>query len=199
MIGQLNGTLVNKSSTEIIIDCGGVGYLAFVSVNTSESLPEVGKNVKVITLLIPKEDSLNLYAFASETERETFKLLTSISGIGPKIALGILSSVTVDDLQSIVISGNLHSLQKLPGVGKKTAERLLLELRDKITKIIPSEISDVQLKYSLIVQEALSALGTLGYSRLNADKAIKSALNDLSTDKLTAEQLIKSALKHAMS
>ncbi|OGU16197.1 MAG: Holliday junction DNA helicase RuvA [Ignavibacteria bacterium GWB2_35_12] len=199
MIGQLNGILINKTSTEIIIDCGGVGYTAYVSVNTSESLPEVGKNVKVITLLIPKEDSLNLYAFANEAERETFKLLISISGIGPKIALGILSSVTVDDLQSIVISGNLHSLQKLPGVGKKTAERLLLELRDKITKIIPAEVSDVHLKYSLIVQEALSALVTLGYSRLMADKAIKSALNDLSTDKLTAEQLIKSALKHAMS
>jgi len=199
MIGQLNGILLQKTSTEILIDCGGVGYLAFVSVNTSESLPAIGDNVKVITLLIPKEDSLNLYAFASEAERETFKLLISISGIGPKIALGILSSITVDDLQSIVISGNLHSLQKLPGVGKKTAERLLLELRDKITKIIPANVSDVQLKYSLIVQEALSALVTLGYSRLIADKAIKSALNDLSTDKLTAEQLIKSALKHAMS
>ena len=199
MIGQLSGTLIHKTSTEIIIDCGGVGYSAFVSVNTSDSLADAGNKIRVYTVLIPKEDALNLYAFENEPERETFKLLISISGIGPKIALGILSSVTVDDFQSIIISGNLHSLQKLPGIGKKTAERLLLELRDKITKIIPSGVSDIKIKYSLIVQEALSALVTLGYSRLVADKAIKSALNELSTDKLTAEQVIKSALKHAMS
>ncbi len=198
MIGQLKGILAAKNPTEIIVDCGGVGYMASVSVNTSENLPQVGDNVKVLTILIPKEDSLNLYAFSDESEREAFKMLISISGIGAKSALGILSSLTVEDLQTIIISGNLHSLQKLPGIGKKTAERLLLELKDKITKIRPVQITDTQINNFQIVQEALSALVTLGYSRIVADKAIRLAIAEARSEKISAEQLIKSALKFAI-
>ncbi|MGA2296183.1 MAG: Holliday junction branch migration protein RuvA [FCB group bacterium] len=197
MIAQLNGKLLSKNSTEVVIDCGGVGYIANVSVNTSERLPEIGENVKIFTLLIPREDAMQLFGFWNEAEREAFKILISVSGVGPKIALGILSSVTVEDLQKYILSNNLNALQKLPGIGKKTAERLALELRDKVIKLGVYDTSGLEGVPNRIAQEALSALLTLGYSRLIADKAIRLALSEKDGD-LNAELLIKKSLKYAM-
>ena len=198
MIAQLNGKLVFKSSTQAIIDCGGVGYSAFISVNTSEKLPEINNDVLLHTLLIPREDSLNLYGFIDKIEREAFKILISISGVGPKIALGILSSLSVADLQQYILQGNLHALTKLPGIGKKTAERLLLELKDKITKLGELDTSSIGIEHNLLKQEALSALLTLGYSRAIADKSIRKAYDEIKSDNLTAEMLIKVSLKYAI-
>lgn len=199
MIAQINGKLIAKNSTEVVVDCGGVGYLVFVSVVTSERLPDAGSNAMLYTLLIPREDALQLYGFWCEAEREAFKMLISISGVGPKIALGALSSVSLEELQVYVLSGNYHALQKLPGIGKKTAERLVLELKDKIAKLnIPGK-PDISKSTSLIAQESISALITLGYTRLVAEKAVKRAISDSESKSLTVEQIIKIALKYALS
>jgi holliday junction DNA helicase RuvA len=198
MIAQLKGILIFKSSTEAVIDCGGVGYLANISVNTSQELPEINQEVLIYTLLLPREDAINLYGFWTKSEREAFKILTSISGIGPKSALGILSSLTVEELQGYIIQGNINALQKLPGIGKKTAERLILELKDKITKLGDFEVSSIGYEQNLIKQEALSALVILGYSRIIAEKAVKKALDESVTKDITAERLIKVALKYAI-
>lgn len=198
MIAQLNGKLVFKNSTQAVIDCGGVGYLCLISVNTSEQLPDINNNVLLHTLLIPREDSLNLYGFIDKTEREAFKILISISGVGPKVALAILSSLTVEELQQYILQGNLHALIKLPGIGKKTAERLLLELKDKITKLGDFDSTSMAIGHNLLKQEALSALLTLGYSRAAADKSIRKAYDEIKGDNLTAEMLIKVSLKYAM-
>ena len=145
MIAQLRGKLVFKSSTEAIIDCCGVGYSVLISVNTSDSLPSIGDDVLLYTLLVHREDAMLLFGFKDVSEREAFKMLTSVSGIGGKIALGILSSLTVSALQQFVLGSNLVALQKLPGIGKKTAERLVLELKDKIINIGQQLKSELQL------------------------------------------------------
>ena len=197
MIALLKGKIYSKSSTEIIIDCNGVGYQVAVSVNTSEKLPDCDYEAKVFTLLIPREDSITLYGFAEESEREAFKMLISISGIGPKSAIGILSSVSVDELQEYVLTNNLHSLQKLPGVGKKTAERLLLELKDKAGKIATPQ-SKTKTNLNVFISEALAAMTTLGYSKPIAEKAIRQAADELQGQDASIEFLIKKALKYAM-
>ena len=198
MIAQLKGTLLSKYATEAVIDCNGVGYSVLISLNTSQHLPEEGQDVLIFTLLIPREDALTLYGFWSQAEREAFKVLISISGIGPKSALGILSSLSVDELQLIIAQGNLIALQKLPGVGRKTAERLMLELKDKIGKLGEYDTSAIGYGKNMIKQEALSALLTLGYSRITAEKSIRKVLDEAGTNDISAEQLIKLSLKYAI-
>lgn len=198
MIAQLRGILLLKSSTEIVVDCNGVGYSAFVSINTSDNLPGQGEEVQIYTLLIPKEDALQLYAFSTIAEREAFKQLISISGIGPKTSLGILSSVSVESLQEYILSGNLVALAKLPGIGKKTAERIVLELRDKILKLGEFVPQTTDTKQRLIKQEAVSALITLGYSQSIAEKAVRKVLSEDETKDISAEKLIKKALRYTI-
>lgn len=198
MIAQIRGKILSKTATEIIVDCNGVGYQIIISLNTSINLPEEGAEITILTLLIPREDAMVLYGFWSKAERELFKTLISISGIGPKSAISILSSVTVEELQLYIIQGNLNALQKLPGIGKKTAERLLLELKGKIDKIGDIDSSSVGFEQNLIKQEAMSALLTLGYSRVVAEKSIKKAFDEIGKNDLTAESLIKLSLKYAV-
>jgi len=198
MISQLKGTLIEKTPTEIVVDCGGVGYSALVSVRTSDELPKIGENVTIKTLLIPRDDALNLFGFLTEMERNTFKLLISISGIGPKMAIGILSSVAITDFQEYIASGNANAITKLPGIGKKTAQRLILELKDKINLLGGGSASVFAKEQNLIKQEALSALITLGYSRAVAEKSIKRAIDELGSSEITAEILIRNSLKFAL-
>ena len=194
MIASLNGKIIRKSSTEIVIECGGVGYSAMISLNSSSNLPDVGSNGFIYTILIPREDSLQLFGFSDEQEREAFKMLITIAGIGPKTALGILSSVTPENLADYIMVNNISALKKLPGIGIKTAERISLELKDKIFNLLgtgkPGEKLD-----NLIIKEALSALVTLGYNRLTAEKAIKKALSDFPEAAHSAELLIRKALQ----
>jgi holliday junction DNA helicase RuvA len=199
MIARLNGILISKLPSEAVIDCGGVGYLSFISLNTYENLPEINEIAVLHTILIPREDAMQLYGFSTGHEREFFKLLISVSGIGPKIALGILSSLTISELYNYVATGNLIALQKLPGIGKKTAERLILELRDKVLKIeMPDkDISDSS--NNMLKQEAVSALVALGYSRQVAEQSVKKVLKDTQSSKLSIEQLIRKSLAFAMS
>jgi len=199
MIARLSGKIISKTTTETVIDCGGVGYLAFISVNTSSMLSEPGEEAVLLTHLIPGEDSFKLFGFANEEERQAFRLLISVSGIGPKIAISALSSLTVRDLQEYILTGNINALQKMPGIGKKTAERLHLELKDKISKLEISGKPQFDNSAALIKNEAVSALVTLGYSNLIADKAVRRVLESESAVGLTAEKLIRLALKVALN
>lgn len=199
MIERLQGKIVQKKSTEIIIDCNGVGFSAFISISSSERLPNEGEKVTLYTMLITRDDSFELYGFSDIFEREVFKLLISISGIGPKSAMSILSSMSVAELQEKILLGDSISLQKLPGIGKKTAERIILELKDRIHKVsLPSQF-EVRKEQNLIVREAISALITLGYSSSLSEKLINKAISDFSDNNFSAEQLIKKALKLASS
>lgn len=197
MIAHLRGTLIHKTSTELIIECAGVGYLVNVSITSSGDMPEIGEETSIHTLLIPREDSLNLFGFSTIAERELFKLLTSVTGIGPKTALGILSSINVEELRIAVLESNLKVLQKLPGIGKKTAERVVVELKDKVIKIHGVETIIANDASYLVKQEALSALLTLGYNKAEAEKAVKKASNELQFN-CTAEELIRLSLKMIM-
>jgi Holliday junction DNA helicase RuvA len=197
MISRITGILIAKNTTYVEIDCGGVGYQIFVSMVTLNKLSEIGDTVELNTILIHREDAMQLYGFYDKMEREVFKLLTTISGIGPKSAIAILSSITVSELQTAVSQGNLHLLQKMPGIGKKTAERLIVELRDKITKL---EIEGVEwADANSISQEAISALVTLGYNRAIAEKSVKKALAVDINKELSLEELIRNSLKIAIN
>lgn len=198
MIAQLNGKIAYKSATDIIIDCNGVGYGVMVSVNTSEKIADVGKDAKILTMLIPREDAIQLFGFYEEQERDAFKMLISISGVGPKIALGILSSLSVEELREYILTGNLHALTKLPGIGKKTAERLHLELKDRINKISTGDTASFDSSINFVRQEAMAALITLGYSRSVAEKSIRKVISESSGKSVNAEELIKDSLKYAM-
>ncbi|MCU0424571.1 MAG: Holliday junction branch migration protein RuvA [Candidatus Kapabacteria bacterium] len=202
MIAQLRGTLIQKTPVEVIIDCGGVGYSVSVSTITSEKLPETGASITLLTMLIIREDAHQLFGFLSEAERDIFKLLISISGIGPKTAITILSAGNLADLQDTIMRGDLSRLQKLPGVGKKTAERIIVELRDKIGKVEGFEESADEAIASAtqrdVRDETLAAMVKLGYQRAAADKAIKAALQAEPTAQFTVEQLLRKALRNVL-
>ena len=203
MYAFVQGKLYSKNSGEVVVNCSGVGYLINTSLQTFEKLPNVNEDVFLNTYLIVREDSHQLYGFLNTQELELFKLLISISGVGPKVALGILSSVTPSILRDSIIRNDLLKLQKLPGIGKKTAERLVLELKDKIQKVDIQPNDDSSSKSAIgdltLFDEATSALIALGYNKTLAEKAVKQSENDfkLQTSK-TVEVLIRLALKNAM-
>jgi Holliday junction DNA helicase RuvA len=198
MFSHLNGILHRKSPTEIVVDVNGVGYAVSIPLSTFEKLGDTGSSVMVLTYLHVREDAMQLYGFATEAERELFRMLLSVSGIGPKIAQGILSGAQPNDLQSLIAQGNVAVLTTIPGVGRKTAERLIVELRDKITKIDSTKTpGSVAEGTANIRAEALMALISLGYNRAAAEKAIRSALNELNGKELTIQELLKHALKSA--
>jgi holliday junction DNA helicase RuvA len=200
MIASLRGIVLVKSPLEVVLDCAGVGYLLAVSTNTSEWLPELGTEASLLTVMVVREDAMQLFGFSSEAERALFRLLTSISGIGPKIAIGILSAASLTELRDIIARNDLLRLQKLPGIGKKTAERIIVELRDKITKVegvAPSEEETLQTATQRDVRdETLAAMITLGYPRAVAEKALKMALAAEPDVAFSSEKLLRKALKN---
>lgn len=199
MIATLQGILCSKSPTEIVIDVQGVGYGLNISLATYEKLGEVKSVVRLLTYLHVREDALQLYGFATEDEREMFRLLISINGIGPKMAQGILSGISVADLRNYIAAGNYGALTTIPGVGRKIAERLVVELREKITRLdagaeVLTGLGDTQARVRV---EALAALTALGYSRPLAEKALRAALQAGDGAGSSVEGLLKSALRHA--
>jgi Holliday junction DNA helicase RuvA len=194
MIAYLSGKILEKEATRIIIDVKGVGYEVFTSTITSASLGEIAQQASLFINTIVREDALLLYGFHTKEEKQLFSMLTSINKIGPKIAIGILSSITPSELQSIVLSNNSVALSKLPGIGAKTAPKIILELKDKITSLnIDNKLSASNIK----VQEAISALSSLGFSNAIAQKAVQNAVDELSETNYTIEDLIKKSLKYA--
>ncbi len=198
MISHLKGILDHKSPTEIVVDVNGVGYAVSIPLSTFEKLGEVGSPVTVLTHLHVREDAHQLFGFATQAERELFRLLLSVSGIGPKIAQGILSGAQPKELQNLIAQGNVAALTSIPGIGRKTAERLIVELRDKMAKIDSGEThGSASGGNAAIHAEALMALVSLGYNRAAAEKAIRSALNELGGKEITIQELLKQALKSA--
>ena len=196
MIAFLRGILIRKAPTEIVVDINGIGYAVSVPLSTYEKLGDLSAEVSLFTYLHVREDVLQLYGFATEAEREIFRLLISVSGIGPRVAQGILSGIPVPDLKSHIAVGDIASLTSIPGVGKKLAERLVVELREKISKTGPdlSQLTSVPEGPARTRSEAILALISLGYSRLVAEKAIHAALQEFNGQSPAVEELIKAAL-----
>ncbi len=197
MYSYLQGKLVTKSPTEIVVDVNGVGYFLNISLSTYEKLDSTGNQVKVFTYLHVREDALILFGFATEAEREMFKLLISVSGIGPKIAQGVLSGMNTDELKTSIQTGNIAALTSVQGIGRKTAERLVVELRDKLGKgeieIFDRTFTTSQLKTR---DDAMNALLSLGYNRSIAEQALRQVFKEFPGKDLSVEELIKQTLRH---
>lgn len=176
MIGKLTGTLLEKNPPEVLVDCAGVGYEVQVPMSTFYNLPALGERVSLLTQFIVREDAQLLYGFASAPERAAFRQLIKIAGIGPRMALGILSGMGVDDLAQAITLQEAGRLVKVPGVGKKTAERLLLELKGKLGADIGSAPHQAS---SAAQADILQALLALGYSDKDAATALKALPADV--------------------
>lgn len=187
MIGYLTGKLISSKPTQIILDVNGVGYLVNISISTFEKISEK-ESVSLFIHTSVKEDSITLFGFYTQSEKEMFELLISISGIGPKVSLGILSGIAVDDLKDAIANGNVSRLIAIPGIGRKTAERVVLELRNKVDSIK----SDGSIKETSVKEEAVSALATLGYQRQIAEKVVRDLLAE--NPNYSLEELIRKAL-----
>lgn len=202
MIGRLNGILAIKRAPQILIDCQGVGYEVDVSMTTFYQLPNQGETVCIWTHLIIKDDQHSLVGFYSEQERKLFRQLIKVNGVGPKMALTILSGISDLDFALCVQSGDIATLTRLPGVGKKTAERLIIEMRDKVDSVDTISASGVVISAATGSQaapmnEAVEALQALGYKPVDALKMVKTAA--LKADENSAGALIKQALQNAVT
>lgn len=173
MIGRLSGTLLEKSPPQILVDVNGLGYDVEVPMSTFYNLPNLGERVSLHTHLAVREDGHFLYGFASEDERSTFRLLLKISGIGARTALAVLSGMSVAEFASAVTLQEAGRLTRIPGIGKKTAERLLLELKDKLAKTLPAVSSTVALAPQGAQTDIAHALLALGYNEKEALAALK--------------------------
>lgn len=197
MIASIQGNLVFKSPNYLIIDVGGIGYQVFVPLSSYYYLPKVGDIIKLNIYTHFREDAIQLYGFLSNEEKDLFLSLIGITGIGPRLALNILSGISPSDLRRAISEGNLVMLNAIPGVGRKTAERLILELKEKIGPVQGSEIN-IQEKGS-IYEDALSALINLGYKKSQAEEALKHFTSNTrrieSQSETTVEQMIKEALR----
>lgn len=178
MIGRLSGTLLEKTPPLILVDCNGVGYECEVPMSTFYNLPAIGEKVVVLTHFVVREDAQLLYGFGSDQERATFRLLLKVNGIGAKSALSILSGLSIDDLVQAVAMQESAMLTRVPGIGKKTAERLLLELKDKFT--IESGATGGVVKPVSAAGDILNALLALGYKDKEAASAVKLLDKDIS-------------------
>lgn len=198
MIGRLRGTLVHKQPPWLIVDVGGVGYELEAPMSTIYDLPELGREVTLFVHHAQKEDSVSLYGFLRETERRLFRDVQKVSGIGAKIALAILSGSSVEDFVARVEGGDTAALSRIPGIGKKTAERIVLELRDKLGGL-GSSGGAVPLSRGTPVpadpqSEAVIALQQLGYKLVEAARLVKGAFEEGDS----AEAVIRKALKAAL-
>ena len=191
MITQIKGRLVEKNPTYVVIDCSGVGYLLHISLNTFSSLPE-SEAITLYAHLSVKEDSHTLYGFIDKTEREIFRLLISVSGVGPSIARTMLSSMSSEEIQQAIASENIALIQSVKGIGTKTAQRVIIDLKDKILKTFDLDSISV-IKNNTNKDEALSALEVLGFNRKQSDKVLNAILKE--QPEASVELLIKGALK----
>ena len=198
MIASLTGILKTKSPTEVLLDVNGVGYGISIPFSTFEKLSELNTRITLLTHLHVREDALQLFGFLTEDERFFFRILISVSGIGPKIALGILSGISVKELRNHIVGGNVGALTAIPGIGRKTAERLILELREKVTGPEGSSLN-IPRPLDTLRAQALMALTSLGYSKLTAEKAMQRVFSESGSEELTLEEIIKRALRYTTS
>ena len=194
MIGRLKGLLLEKQPPAILIDVQGVGYELEASMSTFYNLPECGETILLHTHMVVREDAQLLYGFISLAERLMFRTLIKISGVGPKLALTILSGMSAEDFSRCILEGDSKALTQLPGVGKKTAERLVVELKDRIEKDDSIKVAGAPVKVerqSNPVNDAVSALISLGYKAQQASQMIR----EMDVDGKSTEEIIRSALQ----
>ena len=202
MITSITGLLVSATPLSAVIETGGLGYEVHVPVTTAERMPNPGQQVKLYTLAVYREDSQTLYGFATDEERDFFRLLVEkVTGVGPKMALSVLSKLSLPTLKGAIVAGDVALLAKCPGIGRKTAERLVMELRDKLN---PADLGAVAPTLAASVpggsapaenkiRDAVMALVALGYKAADADKSVRQAWMSLGPSAST-EALIKKAL-----
>lgn len=201
MIAHLNGILLSKQATSVIIDVGGVGYEVTIPVSTFYELPNITEPVQLRIYTHVREDALQLYGFKTSRERELFLRLISVSGIGPKLGITLLSGMSADEMIASIKGNNIAKLTLIPGVGRKTAERLVVELREKVGSLSSAAVEEesgiaaafpTELSADSVRTDALSALLNLGYQRTAAEKAID---NSLAED---AEKSVESVLRRSL-
>ncbi len=192
MIAHLQGKLVEKSPTQVVIDCGGVGYHINISLHTYSLLPATDY-IKLFTHLQIKEDSHTLFGFVEKSEREIFKLLLSVSGIGASIARTMLSSLDPKQITNAIASGDVVTIQSIKGIGSKTAQRVILDLKEKVLKLY--DLDEVSMSQSNTIRdEALSALEVLGFVRKNSERVVDKIIKE--APESSVESIIKQALKN---
>ena len=194
MFYSLTGDVIAYDTTSVAINCGGVGFKCYTTTNTLKHVAAIGDKITVLTYLSVKEDALELYGFYTQSELDCFKLLITVSGVGPKAALAVLSFMSPDSLALCIASGDVNSIKKAPGIGPKIAQRIILELKNKL---VPENYSSDGASSDFLTDtptgstaEAISALVVLGYSTADASKVVAKAPKDMST-----EALIKYALR----
>ena len=199
MYAYIKGELAEINTDHIVVEAGGIGYQVFISLQTFDYLPSVGEDLKIYTYLYLRDDAMILYGFLTKDDLELFKLLISVSGIGPKGGLAILSTLEADDLRFAILSGDAKAISKAPGVGGKTAQRVILELKDKLSleDAFEAKTEHVQKNAAAaggsVKNDAVMALTALGYSSTESLKAV-SAVEI--TEDMDVEEVLKAALKH---
>ena len=194
MIARLTGKLFAKAPEEVLLDVGGVGYQVYIPLSTFYELPERGDVLSLYIYTAFRENALELYGFLTLKEKEMFKLLLGVSKIGPKLAQNILSGISPTDLTTAILTGDILKLNAIPGIGRKTAERMILELKDKVPKAQVAEQENVAIPVESF-DDALSALLNLGYKRTEAERAVKRAIHEAGRDG-HLEDLIRLSLKY---
>ena len=189
MITQIKGRLIEKSPTELVVDCNGIGYSVNISLNTYSQIGN-DENIKLYTYLLIKEDSHSLFGFFKKSERSLFKLLISVSGVGASTARMMLSSLSPSEIISAIMSENVQVVQSIKGIGLKTAQRIILELKDKVLSL--DEVGDESLTLNKQSEEASSALEVLGYSRKQTSKLLSKIISE--NPGINVESIIKKAL-----
>jgi holliday junction DNA helicase RuvA len=198
MIALINGKIVYKGISHVIVDVQGVGYRIFIPLTTFYELPETGQTITLHVHTNVKQDAINLFGFYTVQERDLFQLMISVSGIGPKMSMNILSGISAQELLRAISGGNVGKLVNIPGVGKKMAERLILELKEKVIKKMMLEetpaVDDQHKANKIIMEDALSALVNLGYKSNVAKDALDKALRS-SDEEIGMDTLLKKTLK----
>ena len=192
MITHIKGKLIEKNPTYVVVECNGIGYWLNISLNTSAQISD-NESVFLYTHLLVKEDSHTLFGFKTKTEREIFRMLISVSGVGPSIARTMLSSMTTDEIQQAIGSGNVSIIQSVKGIGAKTAQRVIIDLKDKILKSYAIDEDSFD-QNNTTKEEALSALEVLGFTNKQSEKVLDKIL--MEDTSVSVEILIKKALKN---
>lgn len=193
MYEYFKGKLVTKAPTHVVIDVGGIGYYLHISLTTFAQIKEQ-ETCKLYVSLQIREDAHNLYGFATEGERHLFHHLISVSGIGPNTGRMMLSSITPEEIQQAIVEGQVQVIQKIKGIGPKTAQRVILELQDKLKKQGPHALIPLPVVKSSAMDEALAALTMLGFNKTQAEKALQ-AVSSTQPEAASVEELIKQSLK----
>lgn len=194
MIAQLSGTLLNKQPHQVIVDVNGVGYEVHIPLSTFYKAGEVGSSIRLRICTYVREDAFLLFGFESPEEKSAFEHLTSVSGVGPRLAITILSGMSVDELIPAIRQSNLARLCSIPGVGRKTAERLVVELRDKLAKADPEEHRPQAPGLPPHQEDVISALMNLGYPKSAAERAVQRAARDAPAE-VSFEELLRKSLR----